>query len=132
MHAARSRFKHARSDSLKHIRTRRAERDASRKRQGSHAKISCFKCAIALALRGTLREGAAECPVSVLPLQLLARRTRQSRAKNGIVREGNTARQSRGGDAALLPRLRDERDRGARASRRARRSQAGAPARAVR
>ena len=37
-------------------------------------------------------------------------------------------RADRGGDAALLPRLRDERDRGARAARRARRPQAGPPA----
>ena len=41
-------------------------------------------------------------------------------------------RQPRRGDAALVPRLRDERDRRARVARRARRPEAGAPARAVR
>ena len=42
------------------------------------------------------------------------------------------ASQSRRRDAAVLPRLRDERDRGPRAARRPRRAEAGAPARAVR
>src|SRR6267378_5186478 len=51
---------------------------------------------------------------------------------HGSVRQGNSSRQPGRGDAPLLPRLRDERDRGARAAGRARRPQARAPARALR
>ena len=51
---------------------------------------------------------------------------------HGSVRQRNPARQPRRGDAALLPRLRDERDRRAGAAGRARRAQAGAPPRALR
>src|SRR5712691_12096858 len=50
---------------------------------------------------------------------------------HGPVRKRNASRQSRRGDAPLLPRLRDERDRGPGASGRARRAEAGAPARAL-
>ena len=46
-------------------------------------------------------------------------------------RREHRAARARGGDALLLPRLRDERDRRAGAAGRARRPQAGAPARAV-
>ena len=44
-------------------------------------------------------------------------------------RRQHRAARARGGDALLLPRLRDERDRGPRAAGRARRAQAGAPPR---
>ena len=49
-----------------------------------------------------------------------------------LLRQGNPARQPRRGDAAVLSRLRDERNRRPCAARRARRPEAGAPARAVR
>src|SRR5207245_6969099 len=51
---------------------------------------------------------------------------------HGTIRQGNSPRQPGRGDAPLLPRLRDERDRGARPARRARRAEARAPARALR
>src|SRR6185503_5320630 len=51
---------------------------------------------------------------------------------NGTLRQGNDPGQSRRGDAPLVPRLRDERDRGARAARRARWPEAGASPGAVR
>src|SRR5258708_37394761 len=51
---------------------------------------------------------------------------------HGSVRQGNSSRKPGRGDAPLLPRLRDERDRGARAAGREGRAEAGAPARALR
>ena len=51
---------------------------------------------------------------------------------HGAVRQRNPPGKPRSRDAAFLPRLRDERDRGARAAGRARRPEAGASARAVR
>ncbi len=59
--------------------------------------------------------------------------SRPARFRNhGSIRQRNPAGQPRRGDAPLLPRLRDERDRRAGAARCARRAEAGAPARAVR
>ncbi len=52
--------------------------------------------------------------------------------RNGTVRQRNPADQPRRGDAALVSRLRHERDRGPRAPRRARRPEAGPPPGAVR
>ena len=57
---------------------------------------------------------------------------RADRPRNGTVRQRNSADQPRRGDAALVSRLRHERDRGPRAPRRARRPEAGPPPGAVR
>ena len=54
------------------------------------------------------------------------------KASHDPIRQGNAADQSRGGDAAFLPRLRDERDRRPRPPRCARRPEAGASPRPVR
>ena len=59
-------------------------------------------------------------------------RTPSSSASHDPVRERNLAHQPRRGDAAVVPRLRDERDRRPRPARCARRPEAGASARAVR
>src|SRR6185436_20164218 len=56
----------------------------------------------------------------------------KNKSRNGTLRQGNAPGQSRRGDAPVVPRLRDERDRGARAARCARRPEAGAPPGAVR
>src|SRR5437762_2963857 len=58
--------------------------------------------------------------------------TRKKPRSHGSIRQGNAAGQPGRGDAPLLPRLRDERDRGARAAGRARRAEAGAPQGALR
>src|SRR2546425_7400772 len=57
---------------------------------------------------------------------------RADRPRNGTVRQRTPADQPRRGDAALVSRLRHERDRGPRAPRRARRPEAGPPPGAVR
>ena len=61
-----------------------------------------------------------------------SRRSSEIRSTHGPVRQGNSPRQHRRRDAPLLSRLRDERDRGPGASGRARRTETGAQARALR
>src|SRR5438034_167761 len=58
--------------------------------------------------------------------------TQKKPRSHGSIRQGNAAGQPGRGDAPLLPRLRDERDRGARAAGRARRPEAGPPQGALR
>ena len=65
-------------------------------------------------------------------IQRVSCRSPADSCQHGSVRQRNAADQPRRGDAALVPRLRDERDRRARAARCARRPEAGASPRAVR
>ena len=86
-----------------------------------------FPAAICGAFFGAVTDrGQAPLAASIL-LQTLRRF-----ARHGTVRQRNPAGKPRRGNAPLVPRLRHERDRGARPAGRARRPEAGAPARAVR
>ena len=98
-----------------------------------------FERARAQDARALLRRCDTGSPLELPPTRIAARLPGLTSAacepfppSHDPVRQGNPGRQPRRRDAALVPRLRDERDRRSRAARRARRAEAGAPARAVR